>query len=41
MMAVTQDMNLNANGGVLYEFGNEYIVRGYFLPPKWKNSAKR
>ena len=28
VMAVTQDMNLNANGGVLYEFGNEYIVRG-------------
>ena len=27
VMAVTQDMNLNANGGVLYEFGNEYIVR--------------
>ncbi|GAE84977.1 cobalt-zinc-cadmium resistance protein [Bacteroides reticulotermitis JCM 10512] len=24
----TQEMNLNANGGVLYEFGNEYIVRG-------------
>ena len=30
VMAVTQDMNLNANGGVLYEFGNEYIVRGNF-----------
>ena len=28
IMAVTQDMNLNANGGVLYEYGNEYIVRG-------------
>ncbi|MCI1681857.1 MAG: efflux RND transporter permease subunit [Bacteroides sp.] len=28
VMAVTQQMNLNANGGVLYEYGNEYIVRG-------------
>ena len=28
IMAATRDMNLNANGGVLYEFGNEYIVRG-------------
>lgn len=25
---VVQDMNLNAAGGVLYEYGNEYIVRG-------------
>lgn len=28
VLAATQDMNLNANGGVLYEYGNEYIVRG-------------
>lgn len=28
VMAVTRDMNRNANGGVLYEYGNEYIVRG-------------
>ncbi len=28
VMAVTRDMNLNANGGVIYEYGNEYIVRG-------------
>lgn len=28
VMTVTRDMNLNANGGVLYEYGNEYIVRG-------------
>ena len=28
VMNVTRDMNLNANGGVLYEYGNEYIVRG-------------
>lgn len=28
VMSVTRGMNLNANGGVLYEYGNEYIVRG-------------
>ncbi len=28
IMNVTREMNLNANGGVLYEYGNEYIVRG-------------
>lgn len=28
VMDVTREMNLNANGGVLYEYGNEYIVRG-------------
>lgn len=28
VMAVTRNMNRNANGGVLYEYGNEYIVRG-------------
>lgn len=28
VMNATRDMNLNANGGVLYEYGNEYIVRG-------------
>ena len=28
VMAATRDMNLNANGGVIYEYGNEYIVRG-------------
>ncbi len=28
VMSATRDMNLNANGGVLYEYGNEYIVRG-------------
>ncbi len=25
---VVQDMNLNASGGILYEYGNEYIIRG-------------
>ena len=28
VMAVTRDMNRNTNGGVIYEYGNEYIVRG-------------
>lgn len=28
VMTVTREMNRNANGGVLYEYGNEYIVRG-------------
>ena len=28
VMSVTRGMNLNANGGVIYEYGNEYIVRG-------------
>lgn len=26
--SATKEMNLNANGGVLYEFGSEYIIRG-------------
>lgn len=33
-MSATQDMNLNANGGVLYEYGNEYIVRGVLSTDK-------
>ena len=28
VMAVTRNMNNNVNGGVIYEYGNEYIVRG-------------
>lgn len=28
VMDVTRNMNQNANGGVLYQYGNEYIVRG-------------
>ena len=28
IMAVTRSMNQNTNGGVIYEYGNEYIVRG-------------
>ena len=28
VMSVTGQMNQNTNGGVIYEYGNEYIVRG-------------
>ena len=28
VMAATRGMNTNQNGGVVYEYGNEYIVRG-------------
>lgn len=28
VLEATRDMNNNANGGILYEHGNEYIVRG-------------
>ena len=28
VLAATRGMNQNANGGVLYEYGNEYILRG-------------
>ncbi|MCU6167563.1 efflux RND transporter permease subunit, partial [Enterobacter roggenkampii] len=28
VLQVTRNMNQNASGGILYEYGNEYIVRG-------------
>lgn len=28
VMAATSEMNRNSSGGVLYEYGNEYIIRG-------------
>ncbi len=34
VIAVVQEMNRNASGGVLYEFGNEYIVRGVLSTDK-------
>ena len=40
VMAVTEDMNLNANGGVLYEFGNELIVRGMLSTTRLEEMAK-
>lgn len=39
-MTATQEMNLNANGGVLYEYGNEYIVRGVLSTDKVDQLAK-
>ena len=40
VMAVTREMNQNANGGVLYEFGNEYIVRGVLSTDQVRELAK-
>lgn len=40
VMNVTREMNLNANGGVLYEYGNEYIVRGVLSTDKADQIAK-
>lgn len=37
---ITREMNLNANGGVLYEYGNEYIVRGVLSTDKVDQIAK-
>lgn len=28
VLAASRNMNTNANGGIIYEYGNEYIVRG-------------
>ena len=40
VMNITREMNLNANGGVLYEYGNEYIVRGVLSTDKVDRIAK-
>ena len=40
VMNTTREMNLNANGGVLYEYGNEYIVRGVLSTDKIDQIAK-
>lgn len=40
VMNATRDMNLNANGGVLYEYGNEYIVRGVLSTDRIEQVAK-
>lgn len=34
ILAVCRNMNRNANGGVLYEFDNEYIIRGVLSTSK-------
>lgn len=36
----TRQMNQNANGGVLYEYGNEYIVRGVLSTTRTEQMAK-
>ena len=40
VMNITREMNLNANGGVLYEYGNEYSVRGVLSTDKVDQIAK-
>ena len=40
VMNATREMNLNANGGVLYEYGNEYIVRGVISTDRVEQLAK-
>ena len=40
VMTITREMNLNANGGVLYEYGNEYIVRGVLSTNKADQLAR-
>lgn len=40
VMTATRNMNLNANGGVLYEYGNEYIVRGALATTDVEQLAK-
>lgn len=40
VMAVTRNMNRNANGGVLYEYANEYIIRGVLSTSKAEEIGK-
>lgn len=40
VLAVCRNMNQNANGGVLYEFSNEYIIRGVLSTSKADEIAK-
>lgn len=39
ILAVTESMNRNTNGGVIYEYGNEYIVRGVVSTDNVKDIA--
>ncbi len=45
VLAVTRNMNQNTNGGVIYEYGNEYIVRGVIsteeVSPMARSMVKR
>lgn len=40
VMAVSRGMNTNTSGGVIYEYGNEYIVRGLVSTTNASNMAK-
>ena len=40
VIAVTKDMNLNASGGILNEYGNEYIIRGVLSTNKVSELGK-
>lgn len=40
VLAVCRNMNRNANGGVLYEFGSEYIIRGVLSTSKAEEIGK-
>ena len=40
VLAVCRNMNRNANGGVLYEYSNEYIIRGMLTTTKAEEIAK-
>lgn len=40
VLAVCRNMNRNANGGVLYEYSNEYIIRGMLTTTKANEIAK-
>lgn len=40
VLTVCRGMNRNANGGVLYEYDNEYIIRGVLSTPRAAEIAK-
>lgn len=40
VLSVTRNMNRNANGGVLYEYDNEYIIRGVLSTSKAEEIGK-
>lgn len=40
VMAAANEMNTNATGGILYEYGNEYIIRGILSTDRSGSWAK-
>ena len=40
VMDVTRNMNTNTNGGVIYQYGNEYIVRGVVSTDDVRNMGR-